>query len=242
MTKYSTFLVLGVSLLSAQWVWAEDELFLGAALQVEPSIYKDGKDQVKFSGFRLDREGFYLPGPSLNVYRSSTNRTYIGAGLDEWDHKRGKSNVTSGMDSLDRAINLRAGTAWKGRAGVVGLDVTHDFNAHKGNQVRLRYVKPIPAGRALWLPQVSVQWLDKDVSNYYFGVKASESTATRPTYQLGSTQVLKAGVDVEFPLARNLAMISGVGVTAYDSAIKDSPLVEKGSAPYAKIGLAYKFR
>lgn len=61
MTKYSTFLVLGFSLLSAQWVAAEDELFLGAALQVEPSIYKDGKDQVKFSGFRLDREGFYLP-------------------------------------------------------------------------------------------------------------------------------------------------------------------------------------
>ena len=242
MIKYSICVMLGVSVLGTQAVCAEDEFFLGAALQVEPSIYKEGNDQVKFSAFKLDRDGFYLPGPAFNVYRSPTSRAYLGAGLDEWDHKRGKSNITAGMDSLDRAINLRAGTAWKGRMGLVGVDLMHDFTAHKGNQVRLRYIKPIQSGKALWLPHLSIQWLDKDVSNYYFGVKASEATTTRPTYEVGSTQVVKAGVDVEFPLSRSLAMVTGVGVTAYDSAIKDSPLVDKGSAPYAKVGLAYRFR
>ncbi|WP_020560052.1 MipA/OmpV family protein [Thiofilum flexile] len=242
MIKYSSYLILSIGLCATQWVYAENELLLGINTQIEPSIYKEGKNRVQFSAFKLDREGFYLPGPSFNVHRSATNRTYIGAGLDPWERKRGNSSITSGMDDLDYAINLRAGTAHKTRLGVFGVDVMHDFNAHKGNQARLRYIKPIQSGRRLWLPQVAIQWLDKDVGNYYFGVKSSEATSTRPAYQLGSSAVLKAGVDVELPLSQSFMLSTGVGVTSYSNAIKNSPLVEKGSAPYVKVGLAYRFR
>lgn len=240
--NYQTVTGLSCVLLCAPSMVAANEAFIGANVQYEPSIYKDGKNRVSISPFRLNRDGFYLPGPSLNVYRSANSRAYVGVGLDEWDYKRGKSSVTSGMDDLKRAVNVRAGSAWKTRVGVLGVDVSHDVRAHKGNQARIRYVKPIQAGRALWLPYASVQWLDGDVGNYYFGVKASEATATRPAYNLGTTQVWKAGVDVEFPVSSNLAMVTGVGVTAYGKDIKDSPLVEKSSTPYAKVGLAYRFR
>jgi outer membrane protein len=235
-------LLVSTLLLVSSQAWAESGLMLGASVQMEPSIYKGGKDRVLISPFKLDRDGFYLSGPSLNVYKSPVSRAYVGVGLDEWDHKRGKSDITAGMNGLDRAINLRTGAAWKIRAGVFNVDLAHDFNAHKGNQARVRYTKPIQGARVLWLPYASVQWLDKDVSNYYFGVKSTEATTTRPTYQLNSTQVLKAGVDAEFPVSRNVAMVTGVGVTAYDSDIKNSSLVDKGSAPYVKVGLAYRFR
>lgn len=235
--------VLGLALLPCLTM-AEESKFnwdVGVAVTAGQSPFVGGDTQFGGKPVLADGTGFAIDGPALPLLKSPRALYYIGAGLDDWDYQRGDSAQLKDMHELDQAINLRVGGAWKVLNGVTLFDIAQDMTAHKGTQLKARYTFNPESYQAIFRPYGEVQWLSADVADYYVGVKADEVKANRPAYKADAAFAFKAGVAVEQPLSPKLTLVGDAGVTAYDSQITDSPIIEKSSIWSGALGLRYKW-
>ncbi|MEB4592505.1 MipA/OmpV family protein [Candidatus Thiothrix sp. Deng01] len=219
------------------------DLGLGANFSQSPFV--DGDTRINADVLSRDQDGFDLAGATLAVSKTDAQQFYVGAGVDDWDYKRGDSPQLRDMHDLDRAINLRLGGAWKLPSGVVNAEVGQDVAAHKGTQAHLRYTlnSIAPAQGSLSArPYLEGQWLSSDMTDYYVGVDADEAKAGRPAYQAGDALALKAGVRLEQPLDARWTLVGDVNATGYGSEITDSPIVENSTVWGGQVGLTYKWR
>lgn len=218
---------------------------LGLAVSVTQSPFVDGDANTTAYVVSRDQDGFDISGATLSFSKTDTQQLYVGAGLDDWDYKRGDSPQLSDMHGLDRAINLRVGGAWKLPSGALNAEIGKDVAAHEGAQAHLRYtlnsIAPAQSGLSA-RPYLEGQWLSSDMTDYYVGVNADEVKAGRPAYQAGDALALKAGVKLEQPLNARWTLVGDVNATSYDSAISDSPIVENSTVWGGQVGLTYKWR
>ncbi|MBJ6610674.1 MAG: MipA/OmpV family protein [Candidatus Thiothrix moscowensis] len=215
---------------------------LGLGVTVRQSPFVGGETSTGIAPATPDRDGFDISGLSVDFGQSETQRFYAGVGLDEWDHERGDSPQLSDMRKLDRAINLRLGSAWKLPSGVLNTEIGKDVSAHKGTQAKVRYTFNSLSDKLVVRPYVEGQWLSSDLTDYYVGVDATEAKVGRPAYQANDSLALKAGVKLEKPLTGKWTLVGSVDATHYDTAISDSPIVAKDTMWGGKIGLAYQWR
>jgi len=237
------FLVLGLVLLPCLAVAEKPakQWDLGLAVTASQSPFVGGDTQLGAKPVLLDSSGFDIPGPALTVIKAPRANYYIGVGLDDWDHERGGSAELKDMHELDRAINLRVGGAWKVLSGVTLFDLAQDMTAHKGTQLKARYTFNPEPYQATFRPYGEVQWLSDKVTDYYVGVQADEAKAGRPAYQADAAFAFKAGVEVQQPLSPKLTLVGEAAITAYDSQISDSPIIERSSMMSGYLGLRYKW-
>lgn len=215
---------------------------LGLGVSAKQSPFVGGDTDVGAAWTTPDREGFDITGATWSFSKTDKQQVYVGAGLDEWDHERGDSPQLKDMSKLDRAINLKLGTAWKLPSGVINAEVAKDVAAHKGAQAHLRYTMNSLTDTMVVRPYLEGQWLSSDMTDYYVGVDAAEVKAGRPAYQADDALALKAGVRLEKPLNAKWTLVGDVDATRYDSQITDSPIVENGTVWGGKLGLAYRWR
>lgn len=215
---------------------------VGLGVTVRQSPFVGGDSSITPTVVTRDRDGMAISGPVWSFSQSPARQVYVGAGLDEWDYKRGDSPQLSDMHALDRAINLRLGAAWKLPAGVLNADAGKDVAAHKGEQVRVRYTLNPVFTRLPARPYLEGQWLSSKLADYYVGVNADEVKAGRPAYQAGDARVLKAGVSLEKPLTTQWTLIGNVDATHYGTAISDSPVIDTRTVWSGQVGLTYQWR
>lgn len=218
----------------------DNSLNIGLTVTVQESLFNGGDTSFGVRPTRLNKDGFYIEGLTLPVQSGPMHTLYVGVGLDEWDFERGDSDELQDMDELDRAINLRAGGAWKLPSAVLSADVAGDVaGSHGGLQTKLRYTRML-SENTIFRPYAELQWFSADMTDYYFGVNANEVTANRPAYEADSALGAKAGVDMNFPLSPRWELVAGVHLTGYDSEITNSPIVDKDMVWGGGIGLVYK--
>ncbi len=99
----------------------------------------------------------------------------------------------------------------------------------------------IDAGRGRWVPKVALEYYDSSYTDYYFGVRADEATADRPAYSADSALHVDLGVDYFHRLTDRQQLIASLKYRHYDSAVKDSPLVDSSGSPRINIGYLYTF-
>jgi outer membrane scaffolding protein for murein synthesis (MipA/OmpV family) len=215
---------------------------LGVAATVRQSPFADGDAELGATVVSRDQDGFDIPGLTWSFSKHDTQQLYVGAGMDEWDHKRGDSPQLRDMDKLDRAINLRLGSAWKLPSGAVNAEIDKDVAAHKGTQAKLRYTLNSLTELAVVRPYVEAQWLSSGLTDYYVGVNANEAKPGRPAYQAGSALAAKAGLRLEKPLTAKWTLVGGVDATHYPAAITNSPIVDKSTVWGGQVGLTYNWR
>lgn len=215
---------------------------LGVAATVRQSPFVGGNSDVGATFASRDRDGFDITGATWSFSKSDAQQLYVGAGLDEWDYKRGDSAQLNDMNKLKRAINLRVGTAWKLPSGTVNTEVGKDVAAHKGTQAKLRYTLNSLSNQAVVRPYVEGQWLSSKLTDYYVGVDAVEVKAGRPAYQAGSALAVKTGVRLEKPLTTKWTLVGGVDATHYNAKITDSPIVDRSTVWGGQVGLTYNWR
>lgn len=110
---------------------------------------------------------------------------------------------------------------------------------HDGNTSELEFSVPMEFARGYAVPAVKVSYLDDAYSAYYFGVTASESTPSRPVYQPGSATNVWAGLYLAYEIAPRWLLKTSLGFEQLDSAIKASPLIDRGEIWSGTVGLAY---
>lgn len=151
-----------------------------------------------------------------------------------------KSDDLLGLEERPATIEAGPLIGWR------GLPVHVQFrsyweapNRHSGITSELEFRLPWEYQRGYVVPNVSVKYLSSDYSNYYFGVTPQEATTTYPEYQPGSSVNTSVGLSLGFELSPRWLLQTRIGVEFLDSAVEQSPIVDRSRLWSGSISLAY---
>ena len=88
---------------------------------------------------------------------------------------------------------------------------------------------------------VDLDRIDKNITNYYFGVQPDEATATRPSYQPGATTNSSLGFSGAYRLNKTYALLFGGEMDILGAAAAKSPIVQRRASFITYFGLGLVF-
>ena len=112
-------------------------------------------------------------------------------------------------------------------------------NRHSGGTSELELSLPREFSRGFFVPSVKLKYMSGSYSRYYFGVAESEVVPERASYDPGATLGYEIGFSMGYELTPQWLLKTSIGLEFLDSAITDSPLVDKDLLWSGSIGLAY---
>ena len=110
---------------------------------------------------------------------------------------------------------------------------------HEGVTSEIELSLPWELRRGFFVPSIKYTYQSRDYSAYYFGLAPEEASASRPEYQSGATTTASIEMVLGYELTPRWLFRTRVGVEFLDSAIRDSPIVDRDKIWSASIGLAY---
>lgn len=147
-----------------------------------------------------------------------------------------------GMDDRHISLDGGLGVEFDTPFGNIELEATHDLlGNHEGYEIALGWSAPIVLKR--WVINFSLahHWKSSDMADYYYGVKPSEALPGRPAYDVGSATMWGLVTTVNYRISPKWLALALASYEAYDSDIKDSPIVEDSGQFRALVGAAYRF-
>lgn len=180
------------------------------------------------------------------VFDSDDKDVRVGLAVEPrfgWEAKDGTR--VAGMErrefSLEGGPNVQVRTP----VGVFNANVYQDLSgASNGRTAQLQFIRPLTrlqgTGSLRLNGVVGAQWFAARTNDYYFGVRASEVTASRPAYTAGASTNLQLGVNGLYLLGRGSLLFGFVGNWLGDQAA-DSPIVETRFQPIAYVGYGVNF-
>ncbi|WP_093220429.1 MULTISPECIES: MipA/OmpV family protein [unclassified Variovorax] len=228
---------------------AESRWGLGLAVGSRQSMYA-GKKRDTVGGPLISYENRWVRvlGPGLEVKlpsielgpRSSFNFGLV-ANYDQTGYEADDSPTLAGMAKRKGGVWLGANAGW--RTDLVDLKVTWTGASgnSKGQKIRLGAEKSFSTGSFVFVPRLSVTWLDKKYVDYYYGVRAEEATVTRPTYLGQATVATEIGLRSTYLINPHHSVFMDVSMTAMGKEIKNSPLVDRSNQTQVLVGYSYRF-
>ena len=113
------------------------------------------------------------------------------------------------------------------------------LDRHGGYTTELAFSLPQEFAWGYVPPSVEFRYLSDDYADYYYGVQPEEANPSRPEYEPGSTVNPYVAIRVGYRLNERWMITGKIGVEFLDSAITDSPIVDKDRLWSTSIGLAY---
>ncbi len=218
-------------------------LGLGVAVQQQPQKGIDNQVFVvpfpSYQGERLNL-GFGTFSYALN----DSNRIHIavegGLRFDGYDPD--DSSVLLGLEERDPTFDMGFSITSTNRWGVTSLSARADvLGVHKGKELSASYQYPIQSGNWTLIPTLEVDMLSSNIVDYYYGVRSSESTFSRPAYSGDSVTNVSAGLSMQYRLNSNWDLVGGVEYTTLGSEITDSPIIMEDHQSLLFTGLVYRF-
>lgn len=218
----------------------------GIFVEGEQSLYLGGDDQVQVFPYLSARWGrFFFEGGSLGAYIYEDNNWSVTGGISLdgiGDDDRDDSDALADMVKLDLVILGQFEVGYEADWGQIDLTVGADIsNAHDGYQAELSYSYPIELGRWIIEPSVNVEWVSKEINQYYYGVTQVDVRPDRPFYQPKSGVNYGAGVTVTYPFRNRHAIVFSAGYTTYSKEVTDSPIVARDNTGQFGLGYFYQF-
>lgn len=218
---------------------------VGVGVGVERSPYRDfGNKTSALPLLFYNGERFRVAGTTVDFKLGSVSSfdftlraKYSGDG-----YKSGDASILNGMDERKDGIWLGASAAWRAPFAKLTMDWLKDASGNSGGQtVRLAAERSFTTGRLKFTPHLGVAWVNSDYVDYYYGVRQSEATSSRATYNGKSTVNTSLGLRTDYSLTTTQSLFLDLQVTHYGSAITDSPLVDRSTSPAVRLGYLYQF-
>ncbi|SET74971.1 MipA/OmpV family protein [Thalassotalea agarivorans] len=202
----------------------------GLGVSVSQELYKGYNRRIvpiPVLGYNSEYLNIYGPFVNINLLRAGAVTVALSgnprfAGYDESD-----SDIFLGME--ERKNSYEVGGLIGVQAGQWSLDFAARYdllNVHKGSTFSSTLSRRFNYGMVFIEPSIGITIFDADLVNYYYGVRESEATATRPAYQAESSKRGNVGVVFSTPMWLNGFTQLGVNFAAYDREIENSPLVD----------------
>lgn len=222
-------------------------LGLGAGVVGRSSPYVDSTKSVTqvipaitYVGERLQ---WFGPVLRYGIVGSGKLRLAAAAQYRIGSYEEADSPILSGLgdrnDTLMAGLNLQYEIA---NGFELALGYQHDvLDRIGGGQANARLSRRVPIGTVTLAPQLSMNWISSELSNYDFGVPTSAATAGRPAYELGSTISYELGVGMFLELSEHWQFVMDVAVERLDDDVVASPLVADRNVIKGFATIAYIF-
>ncbi|AOW14697.1 hypothetical protein LPB72_04985 [Hydrogenophaga crassostreae] len=218
---------------------------LGMVVRSETKAYRDFDNKTEvWPVLTFENRWVRFFGPSMEVklgqsgaFAFGLNASYAGDGYEAKD-----SPFLAGMKERKNSFWLGGSLSMRHEMATFNTRWVTDAsgNSH-GQKLKLGVERRFALGQLGITPRLAATWQDSKFVNYYYGVRASEIRSGRAAYNAGSAVNAEVGLRLDYRLARQHMLFVDMGVTALDNAIKNSPLVDRGTVPEVGIGYMYRF-
>jgi outer membrane protein len=221
-------------------------LSIGLAVASSSSHYIRGKPKPSvIPVFDMYWEGLYIKHDRAGAFIAWGDNWALGlaAGLDRAGGKnRGNSKQLTNMRPLDTvfvgALDLFIETS----SGDISFDIAHDLsNKHSGYSTEVSYSYLIPQDAWSVSPKISLLWLSKTASNYYYGVSKEDAQPGRAEYQPGASYKFGLGGTVDYSFDKNNTIFFDATMKKVSNAIRKSPIIDKDYTFHTTLGYLYSF-
>ena len=201
----------GVILRSSPYRGADD-----LVVQPIPAItYNSERLQVFGTGIRFGLFG------SGDLRIAATARYRIGV------YEEDDSDILEGLGDRDDTIMAGLALIWELPAGIMlRAGYEHDvLDEIGGGTARIGVDKSFQYGNARLTPEINLNWMSSELSDYDFGVPEDKATISRPAYELDDTFSLEAGVGTFIELSRDWRIVFNMSIEFLEDEVTDSPIV-----------------
>lgn len=210
---------------------AEGLPYKGFGTRVLPAPYVFYENRwISFIGTTFDLKAWQGDGFTFSL------RTKFSL-FDGYTHS--DATIFHGMANRNGAIWYGPHVGW--HYGQFSIS-TEYLSSNRGHQGELSLERGFDFGRWRIAPHVEFQYMNRKYVDYYYGVRPTEVTPTRPVYDGKSTVNASVGASVTWRLDARQSIRGDVGITQFGSGITDSPLVGKKTAPSIMVGYIYRFK
>lgn len=184
-------------------------------------------------------------GPSLQYGLFGTGRWRLAASASYriGVYEQADSPALAGMGDRDSTLMAGLGFRFEIPGGVnLSLRYEHDvLDRIGGGAATARLSKGFQAGWLRLVPQLQINWLSADLTNYDFGVSPSAAMLTRPAYNTGSSVSYEAGLGAFVELTENWRILLNVSTEFLPDEITDSPIVAEDHVIKGFAAITYVF-
>ena len=219
---------------------------LGLAMRFETSPYRGGGTRNDFvpiyvyEGKRVFLEAYRF-GLKLNESPESRIDLFLGYRFEGYPYDRIPASL-AGMTNRGSAVDLGLGYQYRKPWGTLFGEVLHDAaGGSNGSEVRVGYRYDWAIGNLRLQPQIALAARDANLNNFYYGVRPSEATATRPAYEPGNGINTEFGLSAIYRLSERWRLLGGVSAKRWSAGVRNSPIVENRTQLAGQLGLAYDF-
>jgi len=185
-----------------------------------------------------------LIGPTLDLKLLSTDSLTFSARLHYAGdgYEPGDSPDLAGMAERKASFWVGGASSLTTELATVSVELLGDASRKsKGKRASLSIEREFKAGDFDFTPRLAIHRFDSKYVDYYYGVRAEESTSTRGAYLGTSTTNVEAGLRIGYSLAPRHKLSLDLGTTRLGASIKDSPLVERSRQDGVRLGYLYFF-
>ena len=152
----------------------------------------------------------------------------------------GSSELSTGLEERNWALESGPLVGWRRWPVHAQFRTYWEIpNRHSGSTSELELSLPLEFSRGFFVPSVLLKHMSSAYSDYYFGVGESESAPGSAPYEPGATLYHELRFSLGYELTPRWLLKAALGVEILDSAITDSPIVDKDHLWSGSIGLAY---
>jgi outer membrane protein len=145
-----------------------------------------------------------------------------------------------GIEDRKWTLELGPTVGWRGWPVHINLTTyTEISDRHDGLISQLAFSLPYEWSRGYVVPGVELIHQSRDYVNYYYEVSSAEATPSRPAYSAGEAMNTAFKVRWGYALNDKWLLSGTIGLELLDSAITDSPIVERDNVWSARVGIAY---
>ena len=142
-------------------------------------------------------------------------------------YEENDSPALSGLGDRDGTLMAGLGFRYEIPGGAnLSLRYEHDvLDRIGGGSATARISKGFQAGSLRFAPQLQINWLSADLTNYDFGVSSGAATVTRPAYNTGSSISYEAGIAGFVELTEDWRIVLNLSAEFLPDEIVNSPIV-----------------
>ena len=193
-----------------------------------------------YEGERVFLEAYRI-GLKLNEAPGSRLDVFLGYRFEGFPYDRIPASL-AGMANRGPGVDLGLSYQHRRPWGTLFGEVLRDAaGGSNGTEVRVGYRYDWAIDNLRLQPQFSLAARDANLNDYYYGVRPSEATATRPAYAPGSGVNAEFGLSAVYRLSERWRLIGGVSAKRLSSGVRASPIVEDRTQLAGLLGLAYDF-
>jgi len=226
---------------------------LGFAYTWQDSVYAGEGYRTDFMPtFTYTGERFFLDTTDFGWHAVDTKRWQVDVFGSYWidgynDHSffsdtgetRPEDDPLKGMErknALEGGVEVTRKTAW----GRFGAQLRHDIDGvHNGSDLRARWARVFRGDDWQLEPWAEYRWWSAEKSDYYYGVRDSEETATRPAFDGSSSDSWAIGVVGRYTAWEQHHLSLNLEYRSFGGDVGASPVVTEDTA--ASVRLAYRY-